>query len=53
MTPKQKFIGEYLEEKFKDCTLPYGMAYYSKLESLTEEAEKMWKEKLKKNHNRR
>ena len=45
---KQKFIGEYLQKKLKNCKLGYGMNYLNKVSTLETEAEKLWKqEKLK------
>jgi len=43
MTPKQKFIGDYLDKKMKGHGLPMSMAYYSLLHKKEEEAERKWK----------
>ncbi len=48
MTPKQEFIGDYLNLKMKDHGLPYGMQYINLLSRMEEEAETKWKEKNKK-----
>jgi len=47
MTPKQKFIGEYLDRKMKEHGLLFGMQYLSLLAKTEEEAERKWKLKSK------
>ena len=46
-TEKQDFIGKYLDKKMKNCNLPYGMAWVSKVARHEEAAEKLWAKKEK------
>lgn len=43
----QDYIDNYIHRKMKNCKLPYGMQYYSKLNSVIEAAEKSYKRKFK------
>jgi len=45
-TPKQQFIGKYLDRKMKNHGLPMGLAYYNLLHDMGEKAEKAWKQKI-------
>ncbi len=45
---KNEFIGKYLDKKMKDHNLPLSIQYYDLLGRHTEDAEKKWKIKLKK-----
>ena len=39
----QQFIDNYLEKHKKQLDMPFGMAYYIKLNTLIEKAEKLYK----------
>ncbi len=46
ITAKQEFIGNYLDKKFKNNTLPYGLQYLNLVADTEEKAEKLWKRKI-------
>ena len=50
MTPKQKYIGKYLERRMKNHNLPYGVQYLSLLAYMVMEAETAWKKYRKKSN---
>ncbi len=43
MTPKQKFIAEYIDKNMKFHKMDYGIAYILHIEALYDKAERKWK----------
>ncbi len=45
MTPKEKYIGAFLDGYFSDKKhIEYGFTYFNHLEDATKKAKKKWKE---------
>lgn len=43
MTPKEKYIGAFLDGYFSDKILDYGFKYFNELEKAEKLAKKKWK----------
>jgi hypothetical protein len=44
MTPKEKYIGAFLDGYFSDKLLNYGFTYFNEVENATKLAKKKWKQ---------
>jgi len=48
ISPKNKYIGKYLDKKMKGHDLSYGIEWFNKVEKLIKKAEDKWDKLTKK-----